>query len=117
MPSASHSPRRFASLNWEHIHMTVTIMLQYWLKVKRLNSIKHFTPTWSTELLFAEKINSLMSSLRYSMQVKMYSIQIRMQTLPKHGISDSNQASSLNWLLKFPHLINPEIHLQVAVLQ
>jgi len=49
--------KRFASLNWEHIHMMETIMLLYLLKVKRLNSIKLFIPIWNTGYQFAERIN------------------------------------------------------------
>ena len=48
-----------------------------------------------------DKLQKLSSG--FLMQVKMLSIQIRMQTMPEHGISNSSQASSLNWLLKLLH--------------
>ena len=98
MHSVKHLLKRFVFPNWDHIHMMVTIMLLYLLKEKKLNSIKHFIPIWITGLLFAEKINFPILSLRYLMQIKMFFIQIRMQIMPKPGILNYSQVSSLNWL-------------------
>ena len=41
------------------------------------------------------------------MPIKMYSIQIRMQIMPKHGILNCNQVSSLNLLLKLSSFNKP----------
>ena len=48
MASAKLLPKRFAFLNLDLILMMVIIMLQYLLKERRLNFIKHFILIWIT---------------------------------------------------------------------
>ena len=83
MLNARLLPKKYVCLNWEHILMMVTIMLQFLLKVKRLNFIRHFIPTWITGLQYVVKINFRMLNSRYSMQIRMFFIQIRMHNYAK----------------------------------